>query len=149
MGSACIAWAAIVAPIPLTGQPLHRLVGYGALMNLAVIACWLLLAVGSIDGPGLAMWPIFIAVLIAERIGASALYGEYRFGLSERVQKFATYAITIAALAAAWLSFTLPFAAPWIGAKYGSIVGCGTLRSDAVNFHDGSAGKNTIFHSLP
>jgi hypothetical protein len=115
VGSACIAWAAIVAPIPLTGQPLHRLVGYAALMNLAVIACWLLLAVGSIDGPGLAMWPIFIAVLIAERIGASALYGEYKFGLSERVQKFATYAITIAALAAAWLSFTLPFAAPWIG----------------------------------
>jgi hypothetical protein len=115
VGSACIAWAAIVAPIPLTGQPLHRLVGYGALMNLAVIACWLLLAVGSIDGPGLAMWPIFIAVLIAERIGASALYGEYKFGLSKRVQKFATYAITIAALAAVWLSFTLPFAAPWIG----------------------------------
>jgi hypothetical protein len=84
-------------------------------MNLAVIACWLLLAVGSIDGPGLAMWPIFIAVLIAERIGASALFGEYKFGLSEHVQRSATYAITIAALAAAWLSFTLPFTAPWIG----------------------------------
>jgi hypothetical protein len=115
VGSACIAWAAIVAPIPMTGQPLHRLVGYGVLMNAAVIACWLLLAVGNIDGPGLAMWPIFIAILIAERIGASVLYGEYKFGLSQRVRKFVPYAIAIAALAAAWLSFTLPFAAPWEG----------------------------------
>ena len=33
-------------------------------------------------------------------------------------------------------------------AEHGSIVSRGTLRSDTVKFHDGSAEKNTIFRSL-
>jgi hypothetical protein len=33
-------------------------------------------------------------------------------------------------------------------AEHGSFIRRGTLRSDAVKSHDGSAGKNTIFHSL-
>jgi hypothetical protein len=114
IGAACIAWAAIVAPMPLTGQPLYFLIGHGVLMNLAVIACWLLLSVAGIDGPGLVMWPIFIAMLIAERIGASVLFGEYKFGLSQRVRSFAPYALAAAALVAAWLSFALPFTVPWV-----------------------------------
>jgi hypothetical protein len=94
---------------------LDRLVRNGLLINAPAIACWLLLAFDDLPGPALSMWPTFIALLVAERIGTAVLFGEYQYGIRASGRKYVLAAIFAAAIAAAYLALALPPHAPWLG----------------------------------
>jgi hypothetical protein len=112
----CIAWVSIIANIPgMGGQSLDRLVRNGLLINAPAVVCWLLVALDDPQGPPLAMWPTFISLLVAERIGTAVLFGEYKYGISAPGRKFVLVSIVALAILAVYLAFASPMHAPWIG----------------------------------
>lgn len=111
-----VAWVSIIANVSGMGAlSLDRLVRNGLLVNAPAMACWLLLAFDDSPRPILAMWPTFIALLVAERIGTAVLFGEYKYGIPASGRKYILASISASAIVAAYLALVLPAHAPWVG----------------------------------
>jgi hypothetical protein len=110
-----VAWVSIIANVDGMGAlSADRLVRNGLLINAAVVACWLLLAFDDSPRPTWAMWPTFIALLLAERIGTAVLFGEYRYGISASSRKYLVASILGSAIIAVYLALALPPRTPWL-----------------------------------
>jgi hypothetical protein len=98
------------------GAPsLDRLVRNGLLINLPAVVAWLVLALGDPEGPALAIWPTFIALLVTERIGTAVLFGEYKYGIPASARKYVLASLLALAFLAAYLALALPPHTPWVG----------------------------------
>ena len=109
----CILWVMVVANHG--AQKTAGSAGQWLLINFPLLCTW---AYVTFDQPQNSTWPVLpalLALLVAERIGRGALFGEFKYGLSDAARRRFPYAVAAAAAAAIALLMTLPGAAPWVG----------------------------------
>jgi hypothetical protein len=116
MGAGTVAWVLVVTQLAERDwRQWWRFIWYGVIVNIpAVLALWLA-AKGDARGTEWALWPMFIALLVADRVGMTALLAEFNHGISARTRRYAPIGMIAIACLATWLAFEMPFRPPWIG----------------------------------
>src|SRR5277367_1499033 len=111
----CVVWVSTVTnDARFNGQEWQQIVGYWLLMNVPLMLAWWIIAAEGPPGPSIPMLPAVLALLVTERIGRGATFGEYKYGILGAAQWTVPYAIAAVALLALGLSVLLPPVDPWL-----------------------------------